>query len=507
MSLWQVRPLDQVLNEYWNNINPSYKRAFFFVLGVNLLAFGFEMTNYTIHHDDIFHLFIEDPVLGIYLGRLGAAWLHYFMQGSYIVPFFQMAQGMVEMTLYGLLMSHYWGLRKTMDIVLIASVVCVFPYMAQVYTYNTTMAVYPIAHLMVAGAVMLSTSARAINMVFAAALYVAAFSIYQSVVANAAAIFCIWALGKIIYTKTEGEFFCGEMVKSTLAVLVSVLAGGLIYLLWVSLMDIDFGESHDAAKAFELSGLSNLSYGFTQVFNGTRSFIFWPENYFPEYLKKIQLGLLVTVGILSVWLPKRPVEKLTAPLILGLTLLTPRLLQVLHPTANYHNLTLTGYAVVIAGCVMIITRLGNNLVRNILTICIGFLISGYVVQSNWISTVNHLNTIAHYSTMTQILSRVRSIPDADWDGKKMVVFGRYDMPSSYPYKRATGVASEYIDNSPGHIPKLIRLLRDEMQVIPTEQASPEVLEYAVLHKSWPHPDSVAIVDGVGVVILSRDQSK
>ena len=67
------------------------------------------------------------------------------------------------------------------------------------------------------------------------------------------------------------------------------------------------------------------------------------------------------------------------------------------------------------------------------------------MQCNWISTVNYLNTLAHYTTLTQVLARVRSIPDAQWDGRKIAVVGRYDMSTDYPYKPATGVATKFMD--------------------------------------------------------------
>ena len=132
-----------------------------------------------------------------------------------------------------------------------------------------------------------------------------------------------------------------------------------------------------------------------------------------------------------------------------------------------------------------------------------FLIGGYVVQSSWISTVNYLNTQAHYATLTQILARVRSLP-VEWSGKTIVVVGSYKMKQDYPYKRATGVATEYMDMRPQHMQQLARLMRDDVTFIPASQSTPGALEYAMTHSAWPHPTSVGVVDGKGVVILSND---
>ena len=186
-------------------------------------------------------------------------------------------------------------------------------------------------------------------------------------------------------------------------------------------------------------------------------------------------------------------------------LFSPRLLQLLHPGGHYHNLTLTAYAVLIAGFVMIVNQTGQILARNLSTLAALFLIAGYVLQSNWISTVNHLNTLAHYTTLTQILTRIRSLPDANWDGKKIAVVGRYDMRSEYPFKGATGVASKYMD--PTHMQHLARLMRDEATFVVADRATPKALEYAATHAPWPHPGSVGMVDGMGVVVLSKDVLK
>ena len=79
-------------------------------------------------------------------------------------------------------------------------------------------------------------------------------------------------------------------------------------------------------------------------------------------------------------------------------MLAPRALQFLHPHGSYHHLTLTAYAIVVAGAVMIVARSGSTLARNVSIVLAAFLLAGYVMQCNWISTVNYLNTQAHFNT-------------------------------------------------------------------------------------------------------------
>jgi hypothetical protein len=140
-------------------------------------------------------------------------------------------------------------------------------------------------------------------------------------------------------------------------------------------------------------------------------------------------------------------------------------------------------------------------VRNLSIVFSMLLIAGYVLQCNWISTVNYLNTTAHFATLTQVLARVRSIPDARWDGKKIVVVGRYDPPSDYPFKLAAGVATKFMDAQ--HMENLARLMRDEATFVAADETMPKVLEYAATHSPWPDPGSVGVVDGMGVVVFSK----
>ena len=157
MRSFFTTPLDETLGEWWLRVDPAYKRAFFLVVGVNLLAFGFEMTNLTLHHDDLWHFFAT--TINHYNGRFGYAPLHNYTQNGYFMPFLQMMQAIVLMTLYGLLVARFWGLRRALDLALVASIFCVFPFMAQTYQYNTAMVPHAVAHLLAALAVIASTKA------------------------------------------------------------------------------------------------------------------------------------------------------------------------------------------------------------------------------------------------------------------------------------------------------------------------------------------------------------
>jgi hypothetical protein len=494
-------PLEHIASSWWGRIDDGCRKAFFATLVVNVLAFGFEMTNLTMHHDDLIHIFIQDTILGHYLGRPGFGWLHYYTQNHYIMPFLQMTEGIVLMSVYGVLVAHFWGARKPMDIALIAAIVCVFPYMAEMYQYNTSMAPFPLAHLLAASAVVLSTRATLRHVVIAAILYIAAFSIYQAVVANAATIFVIWLLSRQLFGGQDEGLASRQTVRATIAVIGSVVAGGIIYFAAVSMMHIEFDAYQAAGDAFELRDTANLRLAIPAIWTGTRSFFLWPEAYFPDYLKVVQLVLLVAAGVYCLWVPGRLAAKIAAAALLVVASFTPRVLQLLHPEGHYHSLTLTSYALLFAGAVMIINRAGPIVIRNASIALASFLVAGYILQCNWISTVGYLNTLAHFEKLTQILARVRSIPNADWNGKTIVVVGTYDMPNEYPLKQHEGTGGNFMDAK--HMDRMAHLLRDEATFVAADQTMPKILEYAATHSPWPSPESVGIVDGAAVIVFSK----
>ena len=494
-------PLEQIAADWWGGIDDACKKAFFVAVAVNVLAFGFEMTNLSLHHDDVAQIFIEDTILGHYLGRFGLGWLYYYTQNHYFMPFLQLAEGIVLMSVYGVVVARFWGARKAIDIALIAAIVCVFPYMAHMYQYNTAMAAYPLAHLLAASAVVFSTRATVRNVAIATALFLAAFSIYQAVAANAATIFLIWLLARLLFGDAETSFVSRETVRATIATLVAAVFGGLVYLVAVSTMDIPFDSEQAAETAFRLGGATKLSLAIHEIWRGTRGFFIWPERYFPDYLKELQFAFLAAAGIFCLWMPRGLSAKSAAVVLLVLAAFTPRLLQLVHPEGQYHSLTLTGYAVLIAGAVMIVIRSARTLTRNVAIVATVVLVAGYVMQCNWISTVNYLNMFAHFETLTQVLARVRSLPDASWDGKRIAVVGRYEMPTMYPFTTHDAVAPKFLDA--GHMAVMARLMRDEATFVAADTTMPRVLDYARSHPPWPNPASVAVVDGMGVVVFSN----
>jgi hypothetical protein len=342
---------------------------------------------------------------------------------------------------------------------------------------------------------------------FAALFYFLAFSIYQAVLANAVTVFLVWLLTRAVHSGHPEASSMGWTARASGAALIAVTTGGILHVLAVSSFDIPFDAAQGADQAFSLRsrlehGLQ-LSYAASEVLRGSRAFFVWPEAYLPQPIKALQGLLLLGAAVGCLVLPRSMRGRLAALALLGLVMVSPRVMQFLHPKGTFHSLTVTAYALVMAAAALMTMRLGSGLIRNASAIVVALLLTGYVLQCNWISTVNHLNTQAHYTTMTQILARLRALPNQDWDGKTIAVVGDYNMPSDFPFRPATGVASEFM--TPTHMTLLARLMRDEASFVKADQSMPKVLEFAATRQPWPSPQSVGIIDGVGVVVLSKQE--
>lgn len=497
-------PIDELVRRLWGNFPSQYKKALGYLVLLHLLAFGFEMTNLTLHHDDLSHIQIQSTILGHYLGRFGTGWLHYYTQGAYVMPFWQMTQALVLMSLYALVIAHLWGLRRTLDIVLVGGLMVVFPFMAHVYQYNTTMATYTVAHLLAALSILLAVQARVLAVILAATCLFFAFSIYQSVANNAAAIFLVWLLMRW----SDPDLSPADKTKlwrPSAAAFVAALAGGLSYVAVVKTMDIPFDSYQGAGEAFELGKGLDPVQAMRVLIEGSRAFYLWPEHYFPLPLKLAQLALLAGAFFICLWSPPRPLDKLISVVLLGLVSFSPRFLQMLHPHGHFHQLTLTAYAVVVAGVLALILRRTRPWAGNGARLLAIYLILGYVIQCNWISTVNLLNTKAHFHLLGQVLARVRSLPADTWDGHTIVVVGELDMASTHPYRPAIGIASRFMDAK--HMDHMARLLRESVHFMAADVNTPQVLEYANTHRSWPAAESVTAVNGQAVVVLSSPANR
>lgn len=494
-------PLENIVSTAWLSIPAAYRMALVVTLLVNLAAYGFHMTNLSFHHDDVGQFFRLDGRMGHQLGRYGYSWLHHYVQGDYYLPFLQLLEAIILTTTYGLVVAHAFGLRRTADVAIAASIVSVFPYMAQLYHYDTAAFPFSVAHLLAGLGALLSLNHRRIGVVVAALLYAAAFAIYQSVLGNALAIVAFAAIFRLIAANDKDSAQGDNVALVLLRALIAIVSGGLLYVLIVKFSGVPVDSYQGADKAFSIGSGIDLPLSLSVVLKATKGALVWPENYFPLWAKQLQQVLIAMAGLYCLVSAVDVRRKCAVLILLALGLMAPRALQFLHPHGAFHNLTLTAYAVVIAGVFGIVARCSGTVVRNLALLAACLIVYAYVVQANWMATVNYLNWNAHQLTMSRILARVDALGPGGWDGRTVAVHGKLNLVDSYPYKKETGVAVSFIDEE--HFQKFARLLRQDVQVVRSKEMSAELLRSVAELPTWPAAGSVQLVGNTAVVVLSR----
>lgn len=492
--------IEQFMVSLWMRTPQEYRRATPWIILIGILGFGFEMTNLSLHHDDVAQFFHTGQT-GHALGRYGYSWIHYYFQQNYYAPFFQVILGVLALTIYGLCVAATWQTTRTLDVVLVGSTLAVFPYMAQHYSYNTSLLPFSIAHAMSAAAILLCMRFNALRFISAIVLMGFAFSIYQSVIGNAIALACFATVASLINTNNQTSSIKESIGRALAIPLVAVIFGGILYLGMVAIIGIPTSTYQNADKAFTVPDTINIGMTLRLVIEGTRSFLFWPENYFPAGLKAIQLGLIAAAALACLFQPVSIAKKVVLAICAVGGLLAPRALQILHPLGTYHNLTLTAYGMVVAGAVMLALRARSNFWRNLICVATIALIFKYVMLSNWISTVNYLNYSAHQSVLTQILTRIRDFPPATITQPEVAVIGTLKMPDAYPFLSQTGIATDYI--SLNHLGKFSALMGQPVKFVGADHLPQPVLEVIKSVPVWPAPGSVFNAGGTVVVVLSH----
>ena len=164
----------------WNSIDATYKNAFWLVMVFSLLAWGAELVNHTDNVDDYIQSMIHSPMVWTQLGRWGADILYFYGLGGWYMPTLHLLIGLIVNTSTILIAIYYFSHgRKTSlsNIVLPAGLYVTFPYLTDVFGFNTAQVLIPLSNLLVICGYILARKElfpfliSALSMTLAASLY------------------------------------------------------------------------------------------------------------------------------------------------------------------------------------------------------------------------------------------------------------------------------------------------------------------------------------------------
>jgi hypothetical protein len=238
----------------------------------------------------------------------------------------------------------------------------------------------------------------------------------------------------------------------------------------------------------------------------------YPETPYFTITDKLLSVLLYLAAAVGLWTVTRfRMAGVLSIAVFAIALFAPRTLQFVHANANYHELTLTGYAVYIAAAGTFALNARLRGIRIFGQILVLLLIGRFIHSDNVGATALAFDYQAIMHWGNRILTRIEENPryaEMPRGSTKRVIFvgDLYRVSDwfyrGHPFVTAVGIA----DGVPNIIfDSVLRLLRVNATSwgVSTDDHR-KALTYAAEHHSWPHPDAVTILeDGTIVVVLDK----
>ena len=220
-SLFQENILELLFKKYREI--PSEKITFFWALIlINLLSFGFIMSNLVLNHDDVQQSFNYNAWWGT--GRWMAALIQEGIFQNHLLPFLTMSIGILLMLLYGFFVCRIWAINNSVNKFIVIAVLTTFPYMSNLYAYKTAQVVYPLSFLLTAIAFYLSCQKGKRTILYAGFIYMLAFACYQVVLGLIPSLFAFLMIFMMLQQNKDKQTY-----KLALQIFSAVLLGAILY--------------------------------------------------------------------------------------------------------------------------------------------------------------------------------------------------------------------------------------------------------------------------------------
>jgi hypothetical protein len=510
--------LFHLLARLWQAIERDTKIIFAICFAAAFLAYGFIFTNLTINHDGFGFITVAgsnarltgrwftDIVYGLVFRNYELIWLHGIIAAALFVA-------------TGLSICRCLSLDRFSDRLVLVLLYTLFPYMCSYYGYAFHVPIYALASLLAVLPIELARLRRPVMALFGAILLMLSLASYQAFISTT--VTTVMLAGAIGFARIKER----KELRSVLIVscwqLGTILLGVGFYWLSIKLCTAVAGihlNTYQGADSMSNLDWTSIAKGATDVLRETGRFVGipaaspYPETPYFTITDKLLSVLLYFVAAVGLWTVTRlRIAGVLSIVAFAIALFAPRTLQFVHANANYHELTLIGYAVYIAaaGTFALNARLrGARICGQVIVL---LLIGRFIHSDNVGATALAFDYQAIMHWGNRILTRIEENPryaEMPRGSTKRVIFvgDLYRVSDwfyrGHPFVTAVGIA----DGVPNIIfDSVLRLLRVNATSwgVSTDDHR-KALTYAAEHHSWPHPDSVTILDdGTIVVVLDK----
>ncbi len=500
----------------WGRIPPSSKLIFGIAMIANLASYGFIFSNLTLNHDGFGAItaggstnrvtgrWVGDIIYSGLLGGYELIWL-YDLIGAVLFIF-------TAFSICRILQIKEFSVRLT--VVLLYTL---FPYVCNYYAYAFYVPVWGVAMLLAISAVEYGLAPLRWSKLTIGALFITiSLASDQAFIASSLTLTCV--LMASMFAEAEDLKEVRRALLHGLPWLVGMIGvGAFAYALSVKISTVLFGVKlidYQGANSMLSFNAASILKGMQLAIAGTTQFLGFPshgyENPYFTGSYKYMCSAVLLLAVLGLWAKSKiKIAGFLSIVFLALGALAPRTLQILHPNANYHELTLGGYSILLCGAFAIALRLANRILRSAVQLVVIILVAGFIHSNNVAALSLTMDYQATMHWANRVLARVEAHPKYVLSpaAKQIVFVGDGYRVSQWFYRGPPFVSSVGIaDGVPNIIfDSLLRLLHVNITAYGVSPESQKrALEYAASHRAWPAQDAVTVLDdGTIVVVLEN----
>lgn len=517
------KDLSESLIHSWNQVDPIYRNALFIVLLINILAFGQELVSFTMVWDDYNQIIWHESGKWINHGRWFLDAIYFFLLGGWYAPFLYTLLGITISTISALLICHLWNISKLFEVILVASSISTYPLMTDVYEWETNKVAIPLANLLAITSVWITRNKKG-SILFGAIFIMLSLATYQTSVHFAIETIIFILLIKILTNKLDKENIKLILKKTLWPRIITIGLGGIFYIVSLKIA-IQFQPELKSSRYGRLiSSFWELRHKFNIQIEQALDLLFQSHDLFPFSLQLLTSTLFVAAAYnLTLIIFSRNesifqrVIHFTVVLLIFVTALFSYQLIFIPSTSILQSYrTLSSFSVVMGALVTISTVFSRNTFeRNGVFIASILLIFGFITQNNVEYTRRYFINLHDWHLANRILTRIETHPDFEKALSKHQIamiglptfLGDLKLlqqeksslylekpPSSMHMAVIDFILSIYFENYT--VIRVVPWRKNSLNFVPKS-----AIDYACNHNSWPHPDSIKILND-GLIVIS-----
>lgn len=484
----------------------KYKTLFFGLFVVSIVAWGAELTSFTLNDHDYWQSTYHYAPKWTTSGRWFLDLLYFYIYSAWFSPFLYMLLGIVFNILTISIIFSIWNIDDIKTKFIAGSIYVTFPYFAGLFDYEMAKATYTFADLLIISGYFFASNKTSSNII-SSVMIMLALATYQSSANLLGVVFIFHSIFSIKNTTTRKEMLEASKQLTTKALVC--LSGCILYLVSMKISFLFFPEKYMT---------NNIDIGHSKylqsVFLFTKNLL-WSHSQFITPTNKLLCDLLFAIAFLvlpfssSISKSSSFFSKITfplyAPIILCVAVATEIPMSIVSMAGRYHA---THYAgIIFSGSLCLILTYGRVLTKNISSILTILIIILNIYSSNMCNFSQHALNLFDQMMVSRIVGRIEGSPEyKNMQQTRWVIVGK--LQSNSRVNNLSFEQNDALNRSAFQAPWAygpVFMFYGIHFSLPTKGDIERAVEYTKNHRTWPDSESVKVFnDGLVIVALSKD---